>query len=79
MIDFKKYLLLLSPHEQIYEIDGFINYITKSKRKKVSIKFRVLKELRFIKKQITLNYFILINSHSNYLFTLTHVLIIRST
>ena len=51
-MDFKKYLLLLSPHEQIYEIDGFINYITKSNRKKVSKKSRMLKELRLIKKQI---------------------------
>ena len=51
-MDFKKYLLFLSSHEQIYEIDKFINYITKSNRKKVSIKFRMLKELRLIKKQI---------------------------
>ena len=51
-MDFKKYLLFLSPHEQIYEIDEFINYITKSNWKKVSIKFRMLKELRLIKKQI---------------------------
>ena len=49
---FKKYLLLLSRHEKIYEIDGFINYITKSNQKKVSIEFRMLKELRLIKKQI---------------------------
>ena len=41
-MDFKKYLLFLSSHEQIYEIDKFINYITKSNRKKVSIKFRML-------------------------------------
>ena len=51
--DFKKKMLLLSPHEQIYEIDGFINYIKKSNRKyQVSIKFRMIKELRLIKKQI---------------------------
>ena len=50
-IDFKKYLLLFSPHEQICEIDKFMNYITKSNRKKVSIKFRMVKELRLIKKQ----------------------------
>ena len=51
-MDFKKYLLFLSSHEQIYEIDKFINYISKSNRKKVSIKFRMLKDLRLIKKQI---------------------------
>ena len=51
-MDFKKYLLFLSSHKQIYEIDKFINYISKSNRKKVSIKFRMLKDLRLIKKQI---------------------------
>ena len=50
--DFKKYLLLLSPHEQIYEFDGFINHIKKSNRKKVSIKFRMTKELRLIKNKL---------------------------
>ena len=54
-MNFKIYLLLLSPHEKVYEIDGFINYITKSNRKKVSIKFRMIKELRFIKKQVIMS------------------------
>ena len=51
-INFKKYLLFLLPENQLYEINRAINYLTKSNRKKVSIKFRMLKELRFIKKQI---------------------------
>ena len=54
-MEFKKYLLLLSPHEQICEIDKFMNFITKSNRKKVSIKFKILKELRLIKKQIIMS------------------------
>ena len=39
-MDFKKYVLFLSPHEKIYEIDELINYITKFNRKKVLIKFK---------------------------------------
>ena len=54
-MEFKKYLLLLSSHEQICEIDKFMNFITKSNRKKVSIKFKILKELRLIKKQIIMS------------------------
>ena len=54
-MEFKKYLLLLSSHEQIREIDKFMNFITKSNRKKVSIKFKILKELRLIKKQIIMS------------------------
>ena len=49
-MNFKKYLLFLSPDEQIREINKAINYSTKSNRKKISIKFRMLKELRLIKK-----------------------------
>ena len=70
-MNFKKYLLFLSPDEQICEINKAINYLTKSNRKKISIKFRMLKELRLIKKQIimSLHWIIfLINSHTNYLF-----------
>ena len=51
-IDLKKYLLLVSPHEQIYEIDRFINYITKSNRKKLLIKFRMRTKIRLIRQQI---------------------------
>ena len=50
--DFKKYLLFLLPENRLYEINRAISYLTKSNRKKVSIKFRMLKELRLIKKQI---------------------------
>ena len=49
-MNFKKYLLFLSPDEQICEFDKAIYYLTKSNRKKISIKFRMLKELRLIKK-----------------------------
>ena len=45
-MDFKKYLLVLSPDEQICEINKAINYLNKSNRKKISIKFKMLKELR---------------------------------
>ena len=34
-MDFKKYLLLVSPDEQICEINKAINYLTKSNRKKM--------------------------------------------
>ena len=51
-MDFKKYLLFLSPYEQICEIIKNMNYLTKSNRKKLSIKFGMLKELILIKKQI---------------------------
>ena len=54
-MNFKKYLLFLSPDEQICEISKAINYLTKSNRKKISIKFRMLKELRLIKKQIIMS------------------------
>ena len=54
-MNFKKYLLFLSPDEQIREINKAINYSTKSNRKKISIKFRMLKELRLIKKQIIMS------------------------
>ena len=32
-MNFKKYLLLLSPHEQMCEINKAMNYLTKSNRK----------------------------------------------
>ena len=50
-MDFKKYLLILSPDEKICEINKAINYLNKSNRKKISIKFKMLKELRLVKKQ----------------------------
>ena len=51
-IDFKRYLFFLSPNEQIFEINKTITYLTKSNRKKISIKLRMSKELKLIKKQI---------------------------
>ena len=69
-MEFKIYLLLFPPHEQIYEIDIFMNFIRSSNRKKISTKFKMLKELRLIKKQIIM-LLQSINSHTNYLFTLT--------
>ena len=58
--DFKKYLFLLSPHEQIYEFDGFINY-KKIESKKSINKIQNDKRIKIDKKAnykvITLNYF----------------------
>ena len=54
-MNFKKYLLFLSPDKQICKINKAIHYLTKSNRKKISIKFRMLKELRLIRKQIIMS------------------------
>ena len=51
-MDFKKYLLILSPDEQICKVNKAINYLNKSNQEKISIKFKILKELRLIKKLI---------------------------
>ena len=51
-MDFKKYLLILSPDEQICKVNKAINYLNKSNQEKISIKFKLLKELRLIKKLI---------------------------
>ena len=70
-MDFKKYLLFLSPDEQICEINKAINYLTKSNRKKMWIKIRMLKELRLIKTILSSHYtelLFFINSHTNCLF-----------
>ena len=70
-MDFKKYFLFLSPDEQICEINKAINYLTKSNRKKMWIKIRMLKELRLIKTILSSHYtelLFFINSHTNCLF-----------
>ena len=54
MTDFKK---ILSPENQICEIDSMINNFNKSTRKDENInkKFRIINELKTLKKEIILN------------------------
>ena len=58
MTDFKKYLQLLPPKDQIYEINFMIDNSNKSIKKGENInkKFRILNELRISKKEIMFNY-----------------------
>ena len=58
MTDFKKYLKFLRPKDQIYEINFMIDDFNKSNRKGESInkKFRILSELRTLKKEIMFNH-----------------------
>ena len=58
MVDFKRFLQLLSPENQLYEINSMINQFNKSDRKSENInkKFRTLNELRMFKKQIIFNH-----------------------
>ena len=58
MVDFKRFLQLLSPENQLYEINSMINQFNKSDRKSKNInkKFRTLNELRMFKKQIIFNH-----------------------
>ena len=58
MVDFKRFLQLLSPENQLYEINSMINQFNKSDRKSENInkKFRTLNELRTFKKQIIFNH-----------------------
>ena len=53
-VDFKRFLKLLTPEEQLIEINCVINELNKSNRPgyKISIRFRILKELRTLKKEI---------------------------
>ena len=54
-VDFKRFLKLLTPEEQLIEINRVINQLNKSSHLgyKISKRFRILKELRTLKKQIT--------------------------
>ena len=58
MIDFKKYLRFLSPEDQIPEINFMINEFNKSNNKGENInkKFRILNELKTLKKEIWFNH-----------------------
>ena len=58
MTDFKKYLQFLPPKDQIYEINFMIHNFNKSNKKGENInkKFRILNELRILKKKIIFNY-----------------------
>ena len=58
MVGFKRFLQLLSPENQLYEINSMINQFNKSDRKSENInkKFRTLNELRMFTKQIIFNH-----------------------
>ena len=52
MVDFKRFLQLLSPDNQLYEINSMINEFNKSncEGENINKKFRILNELRMLKK-----------------------------
>ena len=58
MTDFKKYLQFLPPKDYIYEINFMMDEFNKSNKKGENInnKFRILNELRTLKKEIIFNY-----------------------
>ena len=58
MVDFKRFLRLLSPENQLYEINSMTNQLNKSNCKGENCikKFRILNELRMLKKQIIFNH-----------------------
>ena len=58
MIDFKRYSQYLSPENQICEIDSTLQDFYKSNRKgeNVNKKFRIINELKALKKKAILNY-----------------------
>ena len=58
MMDFKRSLQLLSPEEQLYEINYLISDIGKSNNESENVnkKFCILKELRTLKKKIMFNH-----------------------
>ena len=57
MIDFERFLQLLSPEQQLYEINFMINEFDKSNRKDENIRkeIRILNELTTLKKEIIIN------------------------
>ena len=58
MIDFERFLQLLSPEQQLYEINFMINEFDKSNRKDENIRkeIRILNELTTLKKEIITNH-----------------------
>ena len=58
MVDFKRFLQLLSPENQIYEINSTINQFNKSDCKggNINKKFCILNERRMLEKQIIFNH-----------------------
>ena len=52
MLDFRRFLQLLSPENQLYEINSMINQFNKSncKGKYINKTFRILNELRMLEK-----------------------------
>ena len=58
MVDFKRFLRLLSPENQLHEINSMINQFNKSncKGENINKKFCILNELRILKKQIIFNH-----------------------
>ena len=58
MIDFERFLQLLSPEQQLYEINFMINEFDKSNRTDENIRkeIRILNELTTLKKEIITNH-----------------------
>ena len=57
-VDFKNYIKLLSPEERLCEINFMINEFNKSNRngENIAKKFRILNQLKTLKKQIIINH-----------------------
>ena len=53
---FKNYLKLLSPEEQLIEIEHMIDQINKCRSENISRKFSILKKIRTLKKKIIINH-----------------------
>ena len=66
MVDFRIVLQLLSPENQLYEINSIINQFNKSNRKGENINktFCILNELRTLKKQIIIKHKEHLQKHS---------------
>ena len=58
MIDFRRFLQLLSPEQQLYEINFMIHEFDKSNRTDENIRkeIRILNELTTLKKEIIINH-----------------------
>ena len=72
MVDFKRFLKLLSPKNQLHEINSMINQFNKSncKGENINKKFCIWNELRTFKKEIMINQKEHLQNHYSKLFLL---------
>ena len=70
MVDFKRFLKLLSPKNQLYEINSMINQFNKSncKGENINKKLCILNELRTFKKETMINHKEHLQNHYSKLF-----------